>query len=104
MTNKANVNRNQETMEIPYQIRLDSLAHLLQLLSDSVNAQLIHKDTLQLSIEAELDFLTHVLQRQLDQQQVSEADQVTALEFIKQHFSSSPTTTLVNQEDKYMIN
>lgn len=91
-------------MEIPYQIRLESLTQLLQLLSDCVNEELMYEDTLQLSLETKVAYLTHVLQRQLDQNLVSKADQTMVLEFLKQHFSDSPVTTLVNQEDKHIIN
>ena len=91
-------------MEIPYQIRLESLAHLLQLLSDCVNAELMYEDTPQLSLETKQAYLTHILQRLLNQHLVSKADQTMVLEFLKQHFSNSPVTTLVNQEDKHIIN
>lgn len=91
-------------MEIPYQIRLESLAHLLQLLSDCVNEELMFEDTPQLSLETKQAYLTHVLKRQLEQHLVSKADQKMVLEFLSQHFSDSPVTSLVNHEDKHIIN
>lgn len=90
-------------MKSPYQQKLESLAHLLTVLSNSINREVSFECEKQFNFETEVDFLTYSLRRSL-KLQVSESEQAIALDFIEQHFNNSLAGNLVNQEDKLTIN
>lgn len=90
-------------MKSPYQQKLESLAHLLTVLSNSIDREVSFECEKQFNFETEVDFLIYSLSKSL-QRQVSESEQVIALDFIEQHFNSSLAGSLVNREDKLTIN
>ncbi|MCL1058689.1 hypothetical protein L2729_11900 [Shewanella gelidimarina] len=87
-------------MKSPYQLKLQSLGFLLNVLLEGIHAEVELEDKVQLSNETELAYLTYVLNNQLSRQSVSDVDQTIAMKFVEQYFSSLLTTHLVNHEDK----